>query len=94
MAEVNSLSISLHSCALLLALALMVFTFIRKRTDRAQNVVFIAMLTVVILNASSEIVYQVLIPYRNEYLAALTTYEIFSFFYFVIHPLLALLFAI
>ena len=94
MAEVNSLRMSLHSCALLLALALMVFTFIRKRTDRAQNVVFISMLTVVILNASSEIVSAVLFPYRNEYLGALTTYEIFTFFYFVIHTLLAILFTI
>ena len=91
---VNEFHVGLNAAALLLALTLLIFTFIRKRTDRAQNVVFLLMLTAILINSSTEIISEFVFAYQKANPGFLVVRQITTFLYFFVHSMLALFFAL
>ena len=89
---VNDTRVYMYSAALIIAVSLMLHSFIQKRTDKRQNVTFLYMVGALIINSSTEIVCEFLHPHISDSAAAFNVYKVFQLLYFVVHVLLAPLF--
>ena len=82
---VNETRVYMYSAALIIAVSLMMHSFIQKRTDKRQNVTFLYMVGALIINSSTEIVCEFLHPHISDSAAAFNVYKVFQLLYFVVH---------
>ncbi|MBR6403621.1 MAG: EAL domain-containing protein [Eubacterium sp.] len=83
--DVNGFHMAFYVAAFLVSLTIFIYTFIQKRTDKDQNVAFILMLFIIIVNSLSEVVIETLIPRASDSGGIVTAEKVLSFFYFVSH---------
>ena len=86
--------IQMHSTALVLCITTLLFTLVQKRTDKLQNKLFLATNLVVLLNAVCLIVAALMEPRKHTLSSAYFILRIMEYSYFVLHTLLAPLFAL
>ncbi len=86
---INYLHIAFYIAAILVSLTLLVHTFIKNRTDKLQNVAFIIMLCIIIVNSSTELCAEFCLTHINISDGAFLGYRIFQSLYFIFHTLLA-----
>ena len=83
--EINGFHIAFYVAAFLVSLTIFIYTFIQRRTDKDQNVAFILMLFIIIVNSLSEIVIEMLIPRAGSSDGILMAEKTISFLYFITH---------
>ncbi|MCR5291954.1 MAG: EAL domain-containing protein [Eubacterium sp.] len=81
--------LALHITALLLSLTCLVFTLIQKRTDRYQNVAYMVLLVIVIINSCTEAILDLVGRDIQVDDTAFLVACICSYLYFIIHTALA-----
>ena len=81
--------LALHITALLLSLTCLVFTLIQKRTDRYQNVAYMVLLVIVIINSCTEAILDLVGRDIQVDDTAFLVARICSYLYFIIHTVLA-----
>ena len=81
--------LALHITALLLSLTCLVFTLIQKRTDRYQNVAYMALLVIVIINSCTEAILDLVGRDIQVDDTAFLVARICSYLYFMLHSALA-----
>ena len=83
--EFNGFHIAFYVAAFLVSLTIFIYTFIQRRTDKDQNVAFILMLFIIIVNSLSEIVIEMLVPRASDSSMILSIEKVLSFLYFLSH---------
>ena len=89
MASFSSFHIVFYLAALFLSLTTFIITLIQKRTDRLQNVLYLGLLGIVIINSSTEIINDFMFEYSDFSSFALMGYKVCQFLYFFFHTALA-----
>lgn len=88
----NEFHMALYVAAFLVSLTIFIYTFIQRRTDKDQNVAFILMLFIIIVNSLTEVIIETLLPRASGSNAVLIVLKTLSFLYFVSHTALGPLF--
>ena len=91
---VNMAHIALYSAALLVSLTGIIFTLIQQRTDKLQNKLFIALISIVAFNTVCQMISGILEPVLPSSDGAFLVYRICDYLYFLLHALLCPLFFI
>ena len=89
MPVINGSNIALYIAALLLSMTCLVYTLILKRTDRYQNVAYIAMLGIIIISSSVEILLEIVRPFIHVDDQAFFIMRTCDTVYFLVHSALA-----
>ncbi len=89
MSVVNLGSLTSYTAALLLVLTCLVYTIIQRRTDKYQNVVYIVMLGIILINALSEGFLELVKPYVSYDHQSYVIADICNYLYFLFHTALA-----
>ena len=84
--------LALYVAAFLVSVTVFIYTFIQRRTDKDQNVAFILMLFIIIVNSLNEVLLETLIPRASGSDGVLIAMKILSFLYFTSHTALGPLF--
>ena len=84
--------LALYVAAFLVSVTVFIYTFIQRRTDKDQNVAFVLMLFIIIVNSLNEVLLETLIPRASGSDGVLIAMKILSFLYFTSHTALGPLF--
>ena len=86
--KIDYFHIALYAAALLISATSFIFTVIQQRTDKLQNKLYILLVTIVALNAGTQIVNEFAKPFVLEDQAYFTTVKICEYLYFLLHTAL------
>ena len=89
---INEFHMAFYAAALLVSLTILMQSFIQKRTDRAHNLAFIVMVSIIFLNSITEAVAEFVRPYITQSDTCLFIDDICHILYFLFHCLIAPLF--
>ncbi|MBO4338126.1 MAG: hypothetical protein J5842_08640, partial [Lachnospiraceae bacterium] len=84
----NEFHIAFYAAALTIAITVLLFTILQKRTDRRQNRLFMNLIFILIANAIATTGAAIAEPYASSSRAAYTVLDTCQFFYFLLHTAL------
>jgi len=85
---VNQFHVALYTAALLVCVTSLIYTMIQSRAARLQNKVYIVMLLIVIVNAITSVVCELLEPYMSVSPTCNIAFKTTQFCYFLVHTAL------
>ena len=93
MLEMTALHLQFYISAFMVCLIILLYTSIQGRFDRLQSKLFVAMVSVLLVNSITSIACKISEPYAVETDAAFTAMKVFTFLYFPPHTVLTPMFA-